>query len=535
MDQDRWNSNDKFSGTPHQLIMFKTFVRDRLENGEHSNLKTQIWDGVDLTSKYNPDIPVVTTTFQDDSEDATDERYFIMSENTKGEKDDAWLASHTIRQVWTKGNHDDVFANPQQPGWTKKYHCLNDITVQGSGISDENKKWAPVDSRNNFTSKGEEIGRWMTLVRPLIDACDETISATTRNPDSAAQNHVWTQANVNKICRLVSIDFLHDIKSKVSGAALTAIENLPWHKAHTVTDLWDVFQVNVREERQKNEKKFVAGTLRGDTQYNNGNHFSDGGNVVSYFIAFEADATFLNKSATEERAIKLEKYPREAEFKQSQTECTPIEEELFIKSMTSNEAGVETYSKKSTKHTNYAFTSFDKRIEIILRFFSRGKYESTCETFSQIRHMPHNLKSEYSVLKDTLINAYQRFQDQKETTQNPSTMMNPIINGYGSNQNQCPDCEQFNCYGGEWCTKYNPPPAKSETPCQWFIQEGRTCYHPDTCKFSIWSKPTQWPNQARKCLICLLGPVLCLGNAREITLGPSAYHWLAVHLPLTIG
>ena len=70
MDQDRWNSNDKFSGTPHQLIMFKTFARDSLENGQHSNLKTQIWDGVNLTSKYNPDIPVVTTTFQDDSEDA---------------------------------------------------------------------------------------------------------------------------------------------------------------------------------------------------------------------------------------------------------------------------------------------------------------------------------------------------------------------------------------------------------------------------------------------------------------------------------
>jgi hypothetical protein len=62
----------------------------------------------------------------------------------------------------------------------------------------------------------------------------------------------------------------------------------------------------------------------------------------------------------------------------------------------------------------------------------RGKYESTCATFSQIRQLPNIMKSEYSVLKDTLINAYQRFEDQKLSTQTLPTQLNPIVSGYGN-------------------------------------------------------------------------------------------------------
>jgi hypothetical protein len=46
MNQDRWDRKEKFDGTPNHLIIFKAFVRDDFENGAHSDLKTQIWNGV---------------------------------------------------------------------------------------------------------------------------------------------------------------------------------------------------------------------------------------------------------------------------------------------------------------------------------------------------------------------------------------------------------------------------------------------------------------------------------------------------------
>ena len=209
---------------------------------------------------------------------------------------------------------------------------------------------------------------------------------------------------------------------------MKAIEDLPWNDAHKVSERWNVFQVNVREERQKMEKQFSSGIVRGPTQYNNGESFNDNGNVVEFLIAWEGDANALNKASVEEYTIDAQKFENNSAFQQSQAECLPIEEELFAKTTVEDSDGNETIVKKTEKHTNYAKTSFNRRIEILVKFFSQTRYETTLTMYTQMRMIPHQMKSEYSFLKDALKNAYQRFIDQKVIT--PTIQMAPITNGY---------------------------------------------------------------------------------------------------------
>ena len=92
--------------------------------------------------------------------------------------------------------------------------------------------------------------------------------------------------------------------------------------------------------------------------------------------------------------------------------------------------------------------------------------------FGQVRQNPHfMIKDEYSALKDMITIAYHGFVEAKKSQQ--PTQMAPIMSGQGQYSNQCPDCGENDCQGGFWCTKSNPEPSKSETPCQWFTTTGK--------------------------------------------------------------
>jgi hypothetical protein len=270
------------------------------------------------------------------------------------------------------------------------------------------------------------------------------------------------------------------------------MENLPWYEARSVQKQWDVFQVNARDERQQMEKLFHACTVLGAHQYNNGANFNDIGNVQEFFIAFESTAGTLNLSAVAEYAIKEDKYQRKDLYTQSRLECTPIEEELFVRTSSEGQDGQQdVLTRSATKHTNYAGTSFTKRIEILLKFFAFGRYKDTCTVLTMMRdNQPLMMKSEYRLLKDSLTNAYKTRVDDK--SHHPA-QVNAATTGHDSYGRQ----------GDGWCVNHNPPPSNAEKPCTWFITAGKTCYKGDLSKvhgmtireqrFLVWWQPAQGP------------------------------------------
>jgi hypothetical protein len=63
-----------------------------------------------------------------------------------------------------------------------------------------------------------------------------------------------------------------------------------------------------------------------------------------------------------------------------------IEEVLFIKTPSGDIAGNTTFTKYhgTTKHTNYAAASYNKRIEILMKFFAHGRYKTNCDMLELI-------------------------------------------------------------------------------------------------------------------------------------------------------
>ena len=63
MNQDRWDSKNLYDGSPTDLIIFKTHIKEFIiDNGTHSELIFQIWGGVDLNTEVdNASAPISKT------------------------------------------------------------------------------------------------------------------------------------------------------------------------------------------------------------------------------------------------------------------------------------------------------------------------------------------------------------------------------------------------------------------------------------------------------------------------------------------